>query len=84
MKILIENSSQEGDIVLDTFMGSGTTGVACMNTNRNIVGIELEESYFDMAKQRIEEATIMQSTAFSMPFNSLISDENTPIIKNIK
>lgn len=65
---LIENfvrvASEEGDIVLDTFMGSGTTGVACMNTNRNFVGIELEESYFDMAKQRIEEATMDNSLKY--------------------
>lgn len=56
---LIENfirvASEEGDIVLDTFMGSGTTGVACVNTNRNFIGIELEEKYFEIAKQRIEE-----------------------------
>ena len=47
--------SNEGDTVLDPFMGSGTTGVACVNTGRNFIGIELDESYFDIAKRRIEE-----------------------------
>lgn len=44
----------DGDIVLDPFMGSGTTGVACINTNRNFIGIELDENYFEIAKKRIE------------------------------
>jgi site-specific DNA-methyltransferase (adenine-specific) len=43
-------------IVLDPFMGSGTTGVACVNTNRNFIGIELDENYFNIAKKRIETA----------------------------
>lgn len=50
---LIRTFSNEGDIVLDPCMGSGTTGVACMNTNRNFVGIEREEKYFEVAKTRI-------------------------------
>ncbi len=54
MKILIENSSQEGEIVLDPFMGIGSTGVACINTNRNFIGIELDENYYNIAKDRIE------------------------------
>lgn len=52
---LIINSSQEGDTVLDCFMGSGTTGVACKNLNRNFIGIELDEQYFEIAKERINE-----------------------------
>ena len=51
---LVTNSSNEGDTVLDCFMGSGTTGVACINTNRNFIGIELDEKYFNIAKERIE------------------------------
>lgn len=54
MKILIENSSNEGDLVLDPFMGSGSTGVACINTNRKFIGFELDEKYFEIAKERIE------------------------------
>lgn len=53
---LIINSSKENDVVLDCFMGSGTTGVACMNTNRNFIGIEINEKYFNIAKERIENA----------------------------
>ena len=52
---LIINSSQENDIVLDCFMGSGTTGVACKRLNRNFIGIEIDEKYFEIAKKRIEE-----------------------------
>lgn len=47
-------STKEGDNVLDLFMGSGTTGVACKRLNRNFIGIELDKRYFDMAKERIE------------------------------
>ena len=53
---IIKTSSNEGDIVLDCFMGSGSTGVACINTNRKFIGIELDNNYFNIAKQRIEEA----------------------------
>lgn len=53
---LVINSSVEGDTVLDCFMGSGTTGVACLNTNRKFIGIELDENYFNIAKNRIEAA----------------------------
>lgn len=49
-------SSNKNDIILDMFMGSGTTGVACVNTNRNFIGIELDENYFNIAKDRINQA----------------------------
>lgn len=52
---LIINSSLENDTILDCFMGSGTTGVACKQLNRNFIGIELDEEYFNIAKKRIEE-----------------------------
>ena len=48
--------SNPNDTVLDCFMGSGTTGVACLQTNRNFIGIEKVEKYYDIAKQRINEA----------------------------
>lgn len=54
--------SNEGDTVLDCFMGSGTTGVACVNTNRKFIGIEIDPEYFNIAKQRIEGATNDPST----------------------
>lgn len=50
---LIKTFSNEGDTVLDFTMGSGSTGVACMNTNRNFIGIEKDEDYFNIAKERI-------------------------------
>jgi site-specific DNA-methyltransferase (adenine-specific) len=50
----IKNFSKENDIVLDPFMGSGTTGVACKNLNRDFIGIELDQEYFKIAKERIE------------------------------
>ena len=53
---LINTSSNEGDIVLDCFMGSGSTGVACMNTGRKFIGIEINEKYYEIAKDRIEGA----------------------------
>ena len=52
---LIKTFTNEGDTVLDNCMGSGSTGVACVNTNRNFIGIELDKTYFDIAKNRIEE-----------------------------
>lgn len=51
----IINSSCENDTVLDCFMGSGTTGVACKNLNRNFIGIEIDKEYFEIAKNRIDE-----------------------------
>jgi len=53
---IITTSSKEGDTVLDCFMGSGSTGVACVNTNRNFIGIELDADYFKIAERRIAEA----------------------------
>lgn len=53
---LLETFSNKGDTVLDFTMGSGSTGVACMHTNRNFVGIEKDENYFNIAKERINNA----------------------------
>lgn len=53
---LIKTFSNEGDTVVDLTMGSGSTGVACQNTNRNFTGIELDDKYFEIAKRRISEA----------------------------
>jgi len=50
--------SDEGDTILDPFMGSGTTGVACKNLNRNFIGIELDDNYFKIAKERIDAPVI--------------------------
>ncbi|WAX23321.1 DNA methyltransferase [Staphylococcus phage vB_SauM_VL10] len=52
---LVKTYSNEGDIVLDNCMGSGTTAIACMNTNRNYIGFELDEEYYSLANERIEK-----------------------------
>ncbi len=52
---LIKTYTNEGDTVLDNCMGSGSTGVACVNTHRNFIGIELTDEYFAIAKERIEK-----------------------------
>lgn len=54
LEYLIKTYTNEGELVLDNTMGSGSTGVACLNTNRNFIGIELDENYFNIAKERIE------------------------------
>ena len=53
MEYLIRTYTNEGEVVLDNCMGSGTTGVACINTNRNFIGIEMNNNYFNVAKDRI-------------------------------
>ena len=53
MEYLVKTYSDENDVVLDPCMGSGTTGVACKNTNRKFIGIERDEKYFNTAKERI-------------------------------
>ena len=53
MEYLIKTYTNEGELVLDFTMGSGTTGVACRNLNRNFIGIEMDEKYFNIAKERI-------------------------------
>ena len=53
LEYLIRTYTNEGETVLDFTMGSGSTGVACVNTNRNFIGIELDENYFKIAKERI-------------------------------
>lgn len=56
LKGMLAHSTQHGDTVLDPFMGSGSTGVACAMMGRKFIGIELDDTYFDMACRRIEEA----------------------------
>lgn len=59
MKRLILNHTDAGDTILDPFMGSGTTGVACKNLNRNFIGIELDKDYFEIAQKRIDGQTLL-------------------------
>lgn len=58
LETFIKNSSDENTVVFDGFMGSGSTGVACVNTNRRFIGIELDGVYFNIAKERIEKEII--------------------------
>lgn len=58
MSILIRNSSNEGDLVLDPFMGSNPCGEACKKLNRNFIGVELEKQYYNIAVQRIKNMKI--------------------------
>ena len=57
LKELILDNTNEGDIVFDPCMGSGSTGVACLNTGRKFIGIELDKNYFDIAKDRLERVS---------------------------
>ena len=58
MKTLVKLVSQEKQTVLDMFMGSGSTGVACLNTNRKFLGIEMDDKYFDIGASRMQESAI--------------------------
>jgi site-specific DNA-methyltransferase (adenine-specific) len=55
LELFIKNNSDKGQVILDPFIGSGSTGVACVNTGRKFIGIEMDEGYFNIAKNRIEE-----------------------------
>ena len=55
---LIRTFSNENDLILDNCMGSGTTGVACVNTDRKFIGIELNQQYFEIAKNRIQDIAV--------------------------
>lgn len=63
MEYLIKTYTNEGETVLDNCMGSGTTGVACVNTNRKFIGMEKDKGYFAVAKNRIESCMIDETTA---------------------
>ena len=56
LEYLIKTYTKEGDLILDFTMGSGSTGVAALNTNRRFIGIELDDNYFNIAKNRIEQS----------------------------
>ena len=64
LEYLIKTYTNENDLVLDNCMGSGSTGVACVNTGRNFIGIELDENYFNIAKERIVGIKEVQNDKF--------------------
>ena len=57
---MIKTYSNDGDTILDNTMGSGSTGVACVNTNRSFIGIEKDDHYYEVARKRIEESERMK------------------------
>ena len=63
LETLIRQTTNTNDIVLDCFAGSGSTGVACINTNRKFIGMELDQKYFDIASKRIEETIINEDVS---------------------
>lgn len=60
LEFLVKSYSNENETILDFTMGSGSTGVACLNTNRKFIGIELDEKYFEIAKNRIENHEVIK------------------------
>jgi site-specific DNA-methyltransferase (adenine-specific) len=71
MEYLIKTYTNPGDVVLDNTMGSGTTGVAAVQTGRNFIGIEMDEEYYKIAKQRIESA---------VPVDEVVQDASNPLV----
>jgi site-specific DNA-methyltransferase (adenine-specific) len=63
LEYLIKTYTNEGDTVLDNCMGSGSTGVACVNLNRNFIGMDLKQEYFNIATERINDARLNQQAA---------------------
>ena len=72
---LLKEYTSPGDTVLDPFMGSGSTGVACVNTGRKFIGMELDPGYFEIAKQRIEEAQAQARLAWNTRAPILSAEE---------
>ena len=66
MRKLIERVTSPGDTIFDPFMGSGTTGVACVQLGRSFIGIEIDENYFKIAKRRIEQAQLQMLLPLEM------------------
>ena len=69
MEYLIKTYTNEGEVVLDNCMGSGTTGVACVNTNRNFIGIEMNDNYFQLASDRINNINLTEDNPLISAFN---------------
>ena len=75
LEFLIREYTNPGDTVLDPFMGSGSTGVACVNTGRKFIGMELDPVYFEVAKRRIEEAQAQARLAWNTRAPILSAEE---------
>jgi site-specific DNA-methyltransferase (adenine-specific) len=75
LEYLVKTYTDENGLVLDNCMGSGSTGVACLNTNRKFIGIELDKNYFNIAKQRIEECEKELETNITNRQNNIIDNK---------
>ena len=71
MEYLIKTYTNPGDVVLDNTMGSGTTGVAAVQTNRKFIGIEMDREYYEIAKKRIEDA---------VPVEEVVQGASNPLV----
>jgi site-specific DNA-methyltransferase (adenine-specific) len=77
LEYLVKTYTNPGEVVLDNCMGSGSTGVACVNTGRSFIGMELDEGYFEISKKRIQEAQermITNNTQTNQSLPCLVSD----------
>lgn len=63
MGMLLSKYSSDGDTIMDCFMGSGSTGVACSNADRQFIGVEIDEKYYEIAKKRMEESVFTRQTS---------------------
>ena len=79
MEWLIRTYTDEGDIVLDPCMGSGTTAIACLNTNRRFIGFEKDNVYFERARNRIEDALLNDSRTQKSFITTVATEELIPI-----
>jgi len=75
---LIETATNEGDIVLDCFMGSGTTAVSCKEMGRKFIGFELEKSYCDIANRRLSQGTLLDITKLEVKSGCDANDDGIP------
>jgi DNA modification methylase len=74
---LVQRTTLTGETILDPFMGSGTTGVACCRLNRKFIGIEIERKYFDIACKRIEDAHTGGPLLASVTKNQTLFEDKT-------
>ena len=80
MEYLIKTYTNEGDVVLDFTMGSGTTGVACQNLNRDFIGIELDKEYFNIACNRIHDDPELNAATLAQDAEQLDTSEFDDLI----
>ena len=72
LEYLIKTYTDEGGVVLDNCMGSGSTCVACVNTNRNYIGFELDKNYFEISRKRIDEVEVKKWFSMILKYSKKI------------